>query len=72
MENEDDGMRGGNAAELLTSLRDSSVSSVEAGELGCSNCRCFVDEAAVAFVFPIELKDGTLFIKLFMMVELQK
>jgi hypothetical protein len=71
-ENEDDGKRGGGAAELLTSLRDSSVSSVVAGEFGCSICRCFDDDANATFGFPFEPKDGTFIIKLFMIVELQK
>lgn len=64
---EEDGKRGGDA-ELFTSLRDSSVSSVEAGDFGCSsNCRCFVDADAAAAFFPFVLKEGTFFIKLFMM-----
>jgi len=54
---------------LLTSLRDSSDSSVPAGEFS----NCFVGAAAFAFALalPFVLKDGTFFIKLFILVELQ-
>jgi len=57
-------------AEVLTSLRDSSVSSVAAGEF--SNCFSFEDAAAAfAFVFPFEPKDDAFFIKLFILDEFQ-
>ena len=56
-------------AEVLTSLRDSSVSSVAAGEF--SNCFSFEDAAAFAFAFPFEPKDDAFFIKLFILDELQ-
>ncbi len=57
-----DGSLGGEA-ELLISLRDSSESSVAAGEFSS----CFVDAAAFALALPFVLKDG-FFIKLRLLI----
>ena len=63
-----DGNRGGDAGLLLltSSFRDSCVVSVSAGEFSNSRCSVAVDVFdAFAFDFPLVLKDGTFFIRLF-------